>query len=256
MTIRKTACGLVSAAALMGVFAGSASAQDPGVFEAHSHKSGVTISESEPGKITGVNVGPQEFNMGDFHFTCEKASATKTKIASEESNTFYAQVHFKLCTTYFKVAGGNPLGPYKVKLQAMDFEYHWNGYAEIGAESESEVRLLNPGEVYAKVGSTQCEIYWEPQTIPAKAVKDPEGEYSAATYSTEEVLATGNELKLFPGEFKKTLVISNELKKVFTYAEGGKCENFKKEEFKNGFYIGTMQYKLSKGDLSFNSEEA
>ncbi|HUA12594.1 MAG TPA: hypothetical protein VMA83_11390 [Solirubrobacteraceae bacterium] len=251
MTIRKTLFGLISVAALLGVFATTAIAQEPGAFEAQLKRPGKYISEEKPAPIKATNVGPQEFQMSFFRFTCAKATGSHTKIGFAYSNTFYAEVRFTQCWTYFKVQNGNLLGPYRATLQPIDFEYHWNGFAEFGGESESNVRLVDPGEVYVKIGSTQCEIYWEPQTIPSKAIKQPEGEYSSAVYSTTEVTPSAKEQKFFGDELQKQLVVSSDLKSIKSYAEGGRCENFKKEETSNGYYKGTIQYKVPNGDLGF-----
>ncbi len=250
MTIRKTLFGLISVAALLGVFATSASAQEHGAFEAQLKRAGKYISEEKPAKVTATNIGPQEFYMSFFKFTCSKATAAHTHIAFPYSNTFYAEVRFSQCWTYFKVENGNLLGPYRATLQPVDFEYHWNGFAELGGESESNVRLVDPGEIYVKIGSTQCEIYWEPQTIPSKAIKKPEGEYSSAVYSTAEVTPNAKEQKYFGDELQKQLVVTSDLKNIKTIAEGGRCEDFKKEET-NGYYKGTIQYKVPNGNLWF-----
>ena len=152
------------------------------------------------GMIKGVGVGEQEFQFSYFKFSCATAKA-KNGIANEYSEHVLREVKFSDCTTYFKVEGGNLLGPYRVSVAPIDFEFHQNHYAEFGSESESEVSLLNAGSVEARHRSTKCEVYWEPQTIPTKAITHPEAEYSSVAYANEGKVAE-NKLKLYPSGFQ------------------------------------------------------
>ena len=101
----------------------------------------------------------------------------------------------------------------------------------------------------ANVASTKCEIYWEPQTIPTKAITHPEEEYSSVAYANEEVPTT--KLKLYPSGFQPELVVTSALTKIKTIAEGGKCENFKNEETKSGYYKGTLRFGVKSGSLEY-----
>ena len=247
MNTRKMLLGaVIAAASLVAAFAGTASASSN-----YFHATAPTpITETSPAEVKGLGSGPQEFRMSFFKFTCENAKALN-KIGKEFSETFYATLKFSHCTTYFKVENGNLLGPYTVRVTPINIEYHQNHFAELGSESESEVKLLNAGAVSATVGSTKCEVYWEPQTIPTRAIKHPEEEFGSAAYSNTEVAVPTNKMKLFPSGFQKQMVVTSDLMHIRSVASGGKCEQFNKEETTSGYYKGTVQYQVVKGNLSY-----
>jgi hypothetical protein len=242
----KTALGLATAVCALGAMAVSASAANTHVFK--DNAAGKIISEAEPVKTKGVAEGPQEFRFGPFEITCEAAVA-KGKLINEESKTFYTEVRYSKCTTWLK-ARNERVGPFIVHFKTpVDFEFHANGFAETGAESESEVKILNPGAVSAKIGGTGCVITWPAQTVPIKAIKHPEDEFSAAVYSNTEV--ANGKIKQFPSGFQKKLLITSEFKKLESSVEEGKCSGFTHPETKTGYYKGTLLEEAKSGNLYY-----
>jgi len=242
----KTAFGLATAVCALGATATSAVAENTHVFKANAV--GKEISEATPINSRGTGEGPQEFRFGPFEITCEKATA-KGKVSNAVSKTFYTEVKYSACSTWLK-ARNEKVGPFRVRFHSpVDLEYHANGYAESGAESESEVKILNAGSVSAKISGTGCTITWPPQTIPAKAIKHPEDEFSSAVYSNTEV--ANAKLKLFPSGFQKELVITNEFKKLESTIEEGKCSGFTHPETKTGLYKGVIVEQVQGGNLEF-----
>ena len=74
----------------------------------------------------------------------------------------------------------------------MTFNYHANGVVEIGSGGTiKEGRLEGASEIeIALKGPFKCTIDIEAGTYPAKALKKPEAEYTAARFSNEETTVT------------------------------------------------------------------
>ena len=47
------------------------------------------------------------------------------------------------------------------------------------------------------------------------------------------------------------LYVTSALKNIKTYASGGRCENFKREETGSGYYKGTLKFEVNKGNLEY-----
>ncbi len=200
---------------------------------------------SKLGNTRGTNVGTQEFKFGIFKITCEHAGE-KGSVTALTSKTLYDVVKLGRCVTEAKI-GGKPFFLKTTFRTPVDFEYHANGFTETGAESESEVALVAAGAVEVKVAAIKCVITWPAQTVPLKAERKPEEEYSSVLYSNEEAPTT--RLGMFPTGFQKKLLISNELKGMeYSYTEG-QCEEYEKEG-KSATYKGTLRDELVGGDLS------
>ena len=156
------------------------------------------FTASKAGKTKGSIEGEQKFKFGPFKITCEKA-VSKGAVAAGSSKTYAIATKFANCSTEGKI------GPKKIQLATrfltpLAVEYHANGFVETGSEIE-EVEgkaVLAGGTTELKVNTgrkSTCEISWPEQTLPLKAEKKPEGEYSAATYSNE-VMPHAREQKL------------------------------------------------------------
>jgi len=246
--VKKTAVGLVAAACALGAAAVPASAHQ---FTAEAV--GKTLSPAEPGTTRGHAVGTQTFKLGPFIITCAKATA-RGAVTGPTSSTFYSEIRYGGCETELIPAGQSKfrIHPPVHFNTPVDLEFHVNGFVETAGESESEVKILNPGAVSIAVHGTGCKISWLPQTVPGKAIKKPEEEYSASTYSLNPVSTEGKRLKLFPTGFQKRLVIANEFKKLETEVEEEKaCEGSEPTEFKTGSYKGTLEEELVGGNLGF-----
>jgi hypothetical protein len=212
------------------------------------------FTASKSGKTKGISEEEQVFKFGPFKITCERASG-RGMVAAGSSKTLNDSVKFSKCSTEFKL-GNHPVPVSTKFLTPVDVEYHANGFVETGSETE-EVEgsaKLAGGAIELKVSAGskfKCNIRWEEQTIPVKAVKNPEGEFSAATYSNE----AGKESKKFPGGVQKLLSISNEFKGIVYEFEGEPCEEFGKEEGpegKTGRYLGEFPDELMGGSLEFS----
>jgi hypothetical protein len=204
---------------------------------------------SKTGKTRGKNAEESEqvFKFGAVKTTCLRAVQTG-EVLEGKSKTIFDHVRYSKCTTEAKM-GGNPIALKTRFLTPIDFEYHSNGFGEIGGSSESEVKLVLPGSIELKINAIKCVIEVPAQTVPVKAEKKPEGEYSAVSFSTEEV--ESKKLKVFPSGFQKKLLIENNLKKIEWVATAGQCTEFTKTEAKSGTYTGLLLDELVNGDLSF-----
>lgn len=196
-------------------------------------------------KSKGVGVGEQEFHFGVFKITCEKAVAKGGGLKESPQKTFFTEVRYSHCNTEAHI-GGEPFYPKVHFVTPVDYEYHANGFAENGAESEENV-TLSGGAVEMKVQGLKCIIDWEAQTIPVKAETKPEGEYSAATFTN---VAEPTEAKKFEG-FQHKVSIANSFKGMAYEIEEGACEEFEKVEGKNGSYKGTLLEMINGGNLEY-----
>jgi hypothetical protein len=208
-----------------------------------------TISEETPARIKGGSEETQEFRLGQFTFTCEKTQVVG-KVTGPESATLYNEVKFSKCITYLHPEKSTEKLPFQVRFKnAFDLLYHANGFAESGGESESEVNLVNPGDVVATVAGTKCLINYPPQTIPVRAVKYPLEEFSSAVFSPIEVASS--KIKAFPSGFQHKLVITNTFTHLITETEEGKCSEFEHAESKTGYYKGSFTEEVVGGNVNF-----
>jgi hypothetical protein len=238
------------------------------------------LSEAEPGKTKGVGVGSttlggeernQELRFGVFHIFCAAKTSAKTvaegAIPWATSLVFATEVKFEKCLTktgFEGFIGGTKtrfnVNPETNKVEPVKFVYHVNGVVELGTgEVESEVEVGSGSASFSILGKI-CKINWPRQTVPAKAVKKPEEEFSAAAYSTKEVPVEEKFFKKFPSGFQKRLVIANEFKGMEWHYEEGQCvgeggfeEGVKKEEGKSATYKGSLEEELIGGNLGFET---
>jgi hypothetical protein len=198
-------------------------------------------------KSKGVSTTEQEFKFGVFKITCEKAVAKGPGLKESPSDTFFTEVKYSKCTTEAKIGG--EAFPLKTHFKTpVDFEYHANGYAEVGAEAEEGTVTVSGGAVEMKVSGIKCIIDWPAQTVPRKAETKPEGEFSALSFSN---VAEPTSKKSFPDGFKHKVSVSNQLKGLeYEYEEGG-CEEFEKTEGKAGSYSGTILQEINGGNLEY-----
>jgi hypothetical protein len=109
-----------------------------------------------------------------------------------------------------------------------------------------------PCYALAKLGTQtirlQAKFKSPSQTVPLKAEKKPEKEYSSVLYGNEEVAVPPS--KKLPSGFQQQLLITNELKGMEYELSEGQCEEFKKTEGKNSFYKGTLKDMVVNGNLS------
>jgi hypothetical protein len=219
------------------------------------------FTASKAGKTKGISETEQEFKFGPFHITCEKVVA-KGLVAGGPSKTYATVAKFTKCYTHAKISNRDIRLPTKF-LTPLAVEYHANGFVETGSEIEEVegAAVLAGGTVELKVytGQTEegtasrCNVVWPEQTLPIKAVKNPEGEYSAASFSN---VATPNiHLAKFPDGFQHSIEISNAFKGIKTEFEGEPCEEWGKQEGpeqSGGTYLGSFPQILGGGNLEFS----
>lgn len=215
-TIR-IAIGLVASVGALAVAAVPASAAE------------FVASGKNAPKLTGRAVGTQEFVFKAIHVTCQAANVRGT-VASPQ--TLNLAVTYKECAAG-KLSYGNQKKetlPMRLKEKA-NFTYHINGYVESGEEVEMKVKYL------------KCLVDWGTGTYPEKAEEEPNGIYTAATYTPETV-------EVEPGVQREKILISNDFKGMEWEEEGGACEEFE-ELFggENGRATGNLQVEVPKGDL-------
>jgi hypothetical protein len=206
-----------------------------------------TISEATPGKLKGGSVGTQEIKFGPIHITCESAT-TKGTVAAEHAQVLKVVAKYKGCETSVKV-GPEP-GQLKTRFLApVEYGFHANGFAETGTEGEEGTVEIGTGAAELKISGIKCIISWPAQTVPMRAIANPEAEYTAAMFSNEEVAST--HLKAFPTGFQRKLQISTEFKNMEFSFEEGECAEFKHPEAKTGSYRGVLHEELTGGNLGW-----
>jgi hypothetical protein len=200
------------------------------------------ISSGGPTKGKGEE---QVFKLGPFKIECARASSKGSAVAGS-SATLFTEMKLRRCETFASL-GGNPIELHTKFVTPIAVEYHANGFIEFGSEGEIEGgnTTLKGGSVELKIRALKCVIKLPEQTLPKAAIKDPDGEFEAATYSNEEE-------EKGKRKFDK-LAISNEWKGVhFEYGEG-QCSSFKtsEEERKNGRFEGELIEEVPHGNLEF-----
>jgi hypothetical protein len=218
----------------------------------------------------GVGVGTQSLTFGAIKIFCQKAG-TKGKQGASPLPTFGTEIHFSMCHTEAKI-GAHPIQLATHFKTPLVVEYHNNGFVETGSETvEEEGSLKLAGgtvELLISGGSKfKCEISWPEQTLPLRATKFPEEEYSAASYKNVEAEHTVT--KVFTEGKQDRLQIENAFKAIkFEYiapnaeaeeAAGAEpCNTWGKEkgpEGRGGRYSGTLEEQVTGGDLEFRSSE-
>jgi len=240
--------GLALAACAFAVAAAPALAKP--VFKAWSSEK--VYSETEPGTVRGVSTTVQEFNFDGMIVKCPKA-LIKGQVAWTFSKTLANRVKFVKCSTIAHEGSGKELLLATTFKTPVDFVFHANGFAEVGTEFEGEVEISG-GEVEMSVSGVRgkCVIGWPAQTIPVKAIKHPEEEFSAAEYSVNPVPRPGSK-KLFPSGFQNKLRIDNEFKGLHWEVVEG-CERFTVTKGGSAKYNGGLEDEVIKGNLEPSSE--
>ncbi|MEA2153727.1 MAG: hypothetical protein QOI18_1960 [Solirubrobacteraceae bacterium] len=217
---------------------------------------------SREGATHGVSETEQLFKFGAFKIKCQKASA-KGAVAAGSSSTYATSIKYAKCLTSAFVGGTKHQIFLGTKwLTPLAIEYHANGFVETGSELEEVegAAVLKGGTAVLKINTgrteefskSECQLSWPEQTIPLKAAKAPEGEYSSATYTNASMPHLVN--KNFPDGQQHYIVISNSFKGIKYEFEGEPCEEWGKEEGPEGgggTYFGSFPQILGMGNLEF-----
>jgi len=205
----------------------------------------------------------QEWKLGNFKILCYKAAGAG-EVAAGGSETFRTTTKYSKCGWYPEKNSLHVAATFS--KTGITVIYHANGYTEAVGNGEGETYEFKKAEVletaaYIKISSTKlCKIIIPEQTIPVRAVKVPNEEYSAAVFSNIE--RENANLKLFPSGFQKRLVIVNEFNAMkFKYAPEGESQCASAPEFEKqteeggggqtGQYRGTLEERLVPGDLTW-----
>lgn len=257
----RVACGVVAAVGAFCVAAVPAFAEESFV----ANIPGKTISPEKPAKATGKSEEPQVFKFGPkFTFKCQQSpfpenrEVGKTVVANatvehETSSELEVGLKFQKCGRY-ATGMTEEFTPATIKGK-LTVIYHINGFVHLEANEEGEEFEYDKGvEVLATAltikvpAAKQCTIIIPEQTIPLKAVKHPEEQFSAAVYSNE-FTPTGK--KGFVNGEKESLIIANEFKKMkYRFAEETQCGvEQPHEEGTEGSYTGGEELSIATGNL-------
>jgi len=258
MKILYTTMGFVATACACAAFAAPAMAAEEFV----ASRAPTECSEATPCKTHGKapeGEFSQILKFGAFEIRCNAGTHALTvgegAITWESNSTFATEVKFTRCKTAAKFGSfiGGLATTFNEK-KPMKILYHINGFAEFGTgETTTEVEI-GGAEASFKISGHICKINWPAQTVPARAEKHPEEEFSAATYSNKEVPVLVS--KKFPTGIQQKLLIANELKGMKYSYEEGQCvgeggfeEGAKITEGKTGKWTGLLEEEVVGGNL-------
>ncbi len=144
----------------------------------------VGSASAEP-KFAGES---QELVLKPFTITCEAAKSTKPGITPTfPSKTLTAVVKYSGCEAEATLNKAE----YELKakfLSPVTFNYHANGYVEVGAGGTvKEGKLEGAHEIEISVkGPFKCTIDIPAGTYPVNEANKPEGNYEAVKYTNKE----------------------------------------------------------------------
>lgn len=236
----KAAIGLAIGICVLAIVAAPVSAHE---FTASA------FNKTFPLKTKGEGTGTQLFKLGRVEFECGVAKA-KGVVSESPAPLLKVSVKYTECESHTKFYGQASYPKIHFRNR-VEYLYHQNGFAEIGAGGEIESPTIGSGPIEIVIAQTGgCKLLWPAQTVPFKAEIKPEEEYSAVLFSSKEV--TAENLKKFPTGFQQKLVITNELKNMAYEIEPiGLCEGWEKTEGKIGLDTGGLELETIGGDLSF-----
>jgi len=231
---------LVAAFALLAlaVFATPAVAQK----EPNPHKF-VGTENGEP-KYTGEG----EFELKPFLVECGKAKGKSTGPVMFPTKTLATVVKYSECEAEATI-GKAEYSFEHVKVTPVTYNYHANGFVEIGSGgtvTAGKLEGAGPIEISVK-GAFKCTIDVEAGTYPVGAVNKPESEFEAVKFTNSEEMIEKGKMPLTI----KRLGIENALTRVPYEMEGEFCEALPKTEFTNGKINGELTGEIKKGQLSW-----
>jgi len=223
------------------------------------------------GEVSEMRLGPYVFtgkNLGEgkgFGPVCENELKSKGNIAAPgESETFFQNVKFSKCFATRRSGTSEEAVAFHFEL---GMEFHSNHSAELGEGDEAELKITRPSTVKVKGSKSSCSILIPAQTIPIAAEKNPNKEFEATSYTTEEEAVEGKGKEMKFGPIRKRLDIEMAFKKIVTIEqldpEKG-CTNEKLEEgatfnpvndtveYRNGALEAELEeVTLKTGNISF-----
>ncbi len=212
---------------------------------------------SKAGTTKGSAETEQHFKFGRINVTCYKVR-TKGLVAAGSASTYATSVKFGKCLTSARI------GTHQFFLRAhfltpLAIEYFPNGYVKVGSELKEEGgrTVLAGGTAALKfnTGATEefekseCEVYIPEQTIPKKAINNPDETFLDATYLNKtQPHKMSNE---FPLGLQTYFTVTNEWTGMKYELEGEPCEEWGKEEGSEGIgqFSGSFPQVLGGGNL-------
>jgi hypothetical protein len=202
----------------------------------------------------------QEWKFGQFTILCY-SETSKGELTETTTDVLTLNMKFGACGWYPHPKINLHSGATFAK-EGITVRFHANGWVELladGEEVEFKGEIL-PGAAFVKVGGTICKIEILAQTIPVKAIKNPEEEFSSVLYSNFGVpLAKAS--KEFPNAEQERILFTNDWKSIkFHYGgEANQCTNpvdFEKQAGEEGganggVYKGQTYTKLNGGNIKY-----
>ena len=201
----------------------------------------------------------QQWHFGVFQIDCYRATI-KGVLTEKETNVLTFNTKYGSCGWYPKPTL-DLHEPAKFAEEGITVEFHANGWVELlenGEEVEFKGKIL-PSSAYIKVGVHVCKIEIPAQTIPVRAIKHPEEEFSSVLYSNFTV--PHNVSKEFPEGKEEEILLTNAWKAIkFHYGgEEAQCTNpefFGKQSGEEGGgtggkYTGQTYVKLGGGNIKW-----
>jgi hypothetical protein len=262
--------GLAAVVCAFGVFTGAAFAKEKvklffGEFTA-SRVSGPINAEhpiqvkSKEGEVSELKIGP--YSLKECHLSA------KSNIDFERSRDYTTTLAFSKCKLIVKLESG--FEEVKSVHFKLGVRFDANRSAELGKEGGFEIEKEAFVEFHA-TGSS-CLVKIPAQFVPSKSGVNPEKEYEAAEYETEEEEVEGGKLKTYPSGFKDSVNIFMELKRIKSNVvlspkchwkehegageEEGKLNGKGEVELSNGKLEAELtELTASKGEFAFDEEE-
>jgi hypothetical protein len=265
------ACGLAVAVGTLGASAAPAlAASASSNFIANIPRK--TISPEQPAKTSGkteetqtfkfnnVKIVCQVFKAGPPGYTKEAPSAlTKGKVEEEVGTTLEVSIHVQKCGRIIRDVPAEPNEDEYVPARfkgKITIVYHVNGFGEALGNGEGEELEYGQGRsatiretaaTFKIAPAKQCTVIIPEQTVPVKAVKHPEEEFSSVTYSN---VFTPTERRGFVNNEKESLEISNTFKGLkYQFGEETQCGEDEKSDQGSGSYEGNLNLEIPNGNL-------
>jgi len=264
--VRLMAVGLATAVCTAACVAAAPALAESGNFHAYYQYKHAEPSPEKPATVRGravTNTEPQTWTFGGssgYHIVCSQTK-TKGKMTEPFSETLQLNVMFAKCKVVYKTFP-NVLNEYPAKFdkEGITLEYHNNGFVEaLGGESGEEieyteghvVKLFPVAATWTLPNKPEpaCVIAIPEQTIPMKAIREPEGTFSAAVYeNVKKPIAS----KYYPLGYKEELKIINEFRNLkFKFTEGKCAEETSERQGNKGTYSGSFINEVPTGNLAF-----
>jgi hypothetical protein len=185
---------------------------------------GQTISPEMPAVAKGQG-SVTAFKIAGTTVECGGLSGL-SEVTEERSTSLKMSLSFKKCSHADK-SGEVVSHPRVIFKKPLVLKFHANGSARVVTIEENEAEL--------KIRPNTCKYHIPEQEIPLGAEKNPEKEYEAAEYATEEEpITTKSGLKKFPSGIRERLNVTMAFKHIATNFKptGSMCEYVQGEEDK------------------------